>query len=336
MAAYNFKKHIKLYIVYGGLQYDIDISDISFSQTFTENSYEVKTLHDQSLMFEGSVINKANPANFEFSLPIIREPDFDILYDLAVDYDGTSSRKLLKTFDIYITTQLDTFKLTTCVITSASFKIEKSQPLGLSISGEAIKLTNSETLPLTSETRTTNPTYEIVRDLYVDLDSVSIPDSIYKATVELQNEINWLPYTTINNSLNTTDASTSMYPAFFTLEKRILAGSIGLYITDTNDTDLQQWSTAVPLRIRAGEDVSGAVRGFDFSMPLVSFTNRLAVSDVFTQAYDFRMLSNPTDLSTVISHTETLAYTEYFVSDGVGGFEQAYDLNTEQLFVRAL
>lgn len=32
--------------------------------------------------------------------------------------------------------------------------------------------------------------------------------------------------------------------------------------------------------------------------------------------------------------TVPVTYTEYFVSDGVGGFEQAYDSEAEQLFVK--
>ena len=59
--SHSFLRESKLYIVYGGNKYRIYTSTaISFSQTFAEDSYPVKTLHDQSKMFEGSTITKAN------------------------------------------------------------------------------------------------------------------------------------------------------------------------------------------------------------------------------------------------------------------------------------
>ena len=54
MATYNFKKEVSVSILYprtGGSQnrYLLDVNDISFSQTFAEKSYPVKTLHNQKL-----------------------------------------------------------------------------------------------------------------------------------------------------------------------------------------------------------------------------------------------------------------------------------------------
>ena len=65
MANYSFLKEAKVYIVYGTTKIQLDISSISFSQTFTEETRSVRTLHNQNNVFEGSVINTANPANFE-------------------------------------------------------------------------------------------------------------------------------------------------------------------------------------------------------------------------------------------------------------------------------
>ena len=74
--SHSFLRESKLYIVYGGNQYRIfTTTAISFSQTFAEDSYPVKTLHDQSKMFEGSTITKANQANFSFTVPLTIEKD---------------------------------------------------------------------------------------------------------------------------------------------------------------------------------------------------------------------------------------------------------------------
>ena len=67
--SYSFLRESKLYIVYNGVKYRIYTSSaITFNQTFAESSYSVKTLHDQSKMFEQSIINKANPASFSFDV----------------------------------------------------------------------------------------------------------------------------------------------------------------------------------------------------------------------------------------------------------------------------
>ena len=57
MPVYQFKRDSKVYLVDElNNQYNIDISDISFGQTFMEKSFEVKTIQSQDF-FEDSVIN---------------------------------------------------------------------------------------------------------------------------------------------------------------------------------------------------------------------------------------------------------------------------------------
>ena len=84
MANYNFKKEAVVHIVYGTSKYKIDISDISFSQTFREKSFAVKTLHNQS-SFEGSSINEANPAEFSLNTPLLSEERHKVVFDRLLD-----------------------------------------------------------------------------------------------------------------------------------------------------------------------------------------------------------------------------------------------------------
>ena len=84
--SYSFLRESKLYLVYGGTKYNIrTTSSITFNQTFAEDSYPVKTLHDQSKMFEGSTITKANPASFNIVVPLTVEKDESIVIDLLSD-----------------------------------------------------------------------------------------------------------------------------------------------------------------------------------------------------------------------------------------------------------
>ena len=77
MPTYNFKQEAEVYVVSGGT-HRIHVTDISFGQTFSEESYSVNTIHSPNNLFEASVINKANPANFSFSVPAIVESSYTI------------------------------------------------------------------------------------------------------------------------------------------------------------------------------------------------------------------------------------------------------------------
>ena len=271
--------------------------ELSFSQTFTDAGFTTKTIHTEDF-FESSSIKKANPANFSFVLPVLEETDFEIVKDKLVD---------CSTFDLYVETELDVFKLETAVLTSGTFEIQKMTPLTLSVSGEASKLTlvgSANTyavpgLPVAQSART----HLLNRELKVTLNSTDISTNIYSIKAELQNDINWTPYTTVNEALSVTSATNAMYPTVFTINKKTLAGSIGQYITDTTSSDLQDFTTGESLRIQAGESIhtSNPFPGIDINMASCSFTNRAKVEEVFTQSYDWRSTDNLTALSSIIT-----------------------------------
>ena len=63
MSGFNFLRESEVHIVYGSNRYNVKVTpELSFNQTFAEDAYSVKTLHNQSKMFEGATITKANPA----------------------------------------------------------------------------------------------------------------------------------------------------------------------------------------------------------------------------------------------------------------------------------
>ena len=246
MPSYNFLKEAEVFVVYSGSKHQIDVSSISFSQTFTEKSYSVKTLHNNKNLFDSSVINKANPADFELTFPLLKEGDFKTVFNLLVNYSGTTNK--IRTFDLYISTELDVFKLETAVITNGSFVIERSRPLSLTVSGEASKLSylglkSAVTIPGSSVSRSGTMTYMASPQLSVTLNS-SILSNIVSVSMEVQNNIDWNPYTTVHGALNTTSSANSMYPSDFTLKKRILGGSITTYVTEdkySGGLALQSW-----------------------------------------------------------------------------------------------
>jgi hypothetical protein len=146
-----------------------------------------------------------------------------------------------------------------------------------------------------SSTRGTR-TPQTIEHLTVSIDGTSLTEGIYNCSVELQNEIDWNPYETVNDALTigtTHNVDTTMYPSSFTLKKRILSGSVGQYVLSNFNSDVQSWKTGVPIVIKAGKS---ATQGFQFDLLNCSFTNRNNVADVFTQSYDWKMNDNPTAL----------------------------------------
>ena len=118
MSGFNFLRESELHIVQGSNRYNVKITPaLSFSQTFAEEAYEVKTLHDQTKMFQETSITKANPANFSFETHLTIEKDESIVLDLLTDYDTSSGEQLLKTFDLYLVSNTQTLKIEGCVIT---------------------------------------------------------------------------------------------------------------------------------------------------------------------------------------------------------------------------
>ena len=289
---------LALYNNPGVRQYSLEVGpQLSFSQTFTEDKHSVDTIHENKF-FDASTITKANPANFDFQLPVISETDFEIVRTKLID---------CTTFDLYVSTQQDVFKLENSVLTNGTFDIERLKPLSLSVTGQASKLTkvganNSYTIPGTIIEDSATRTHLISEEHTVTLGSSDISDSVFSVKAELQNDIQWTPYQTVNAGLDVTNAATAMYPSSFTINSKTLAGSIGRYLCDTTGADAQTFSTGTSLRIQAGKDlhVSNAYPGIDINMASCSFTNRAGVDEVFTQSYDWRFTDNSTDLLSVI------------------------------------
>jgi len=308
MANYSFLKEAKVYIVYGTTKKQLDISSISFSQTFTEETRSVKTLHNQNNMFEGSVINSANPANFEITTNLLIEDASKIVFDRLTDTNS---------FDLYIKTASDVFKLQTCVITNGTINIERLRPLSLSISGEASKLLTGQALPADLEvwsdakvateghsnpllrTSASSRTYNLCRDLSVSLGGVDIHDHLISVSIELQNELEWTPYKIVLNPEGTN------YPLQYALQGKVLAGNITRYLNDSTEAGAQSFAAGQSLRIKAGTNIGGVFKGIDLNTNNVTATTRITTDSVFTKSVDWRMVQNPASLGSVFTYYTT-------------------------------
>ena len=294
--SHSFLRESKLYIEYGGSKYRIyTTTAISFSQTFAEDSYPVKTLHDQSKMFEGSTITKANPAQFSFTVPLTVEKDESIVMDLITDLVATSESDIehqqLKSFNMFIQTGSSTFKVENCVVTSANFAFNPREQFTVAVEGQGTKLTrvgdesfNLGTIQSESSTRTPLLTYPVVT-----VDSLDM-SSIIGVTLQIQNDISWTPFETLQNSLAVTNSSNAMFPSAYTVEKRIVSGAINQYQTDNNITQFDDFSTNSNITI-AAKTLSGNTF-WQIQINPAMYTARLNVAEAYTQSYDFRSTDN--------------------------------------------
>jgi len=319
MPAFNFQKNTKLALVLPGTQvYEVyPENGISFGQTFTEDSSPVNTVQapQQSALhspqyFERSTIVKANPASFSFTVNLAKEStnSAKVLFDRAIFHD---------VFHLYFIADESTFKLENCVITNVSFIIARNSILKMEIQGEAEKLirsasNNTNNLPQTtfsnfigtlSETFVSPPSpyTRIIPKIEVLLDSTDITESVFGISAELQNEVEWNGYDTVQAGLNVTDNSNAMYPSGFTVDKKIFSGNIRQYLEDGSESTFLNFDKDATLRIKAGETYSGSFAGLDFNMGNISYTNRVTAGSLYTQSFDWRLTQNGT-LSTILSY----------------------------------
>ncbi len=302
MTAYNLLRESSVHIVHNGSRYLIKTTpEVSFSQTFAEDAYEVKTLHDQTKMFQGTTITKANPANFSFAVHLTQEKDESIVKSLLTDYDTSNGEQLLKSFDLYIVTGESTFKLEGCVITQGEFNLAKGSPLILNVSGAAKKLSRagnaSYSLPgsLVSASSTRTPTLSLID---VEVDSVDVPN-LAATTLQVQNNINWTPFETLQNSLSVTNAGNAMYPTTYTLGDRVVSGNITQYITSNNSATFQSFDTSANVGIKTIVNNSNFLNA---NLTGCMFTKRGTVAEAYTQTIDFRLVNSPANLGTIITY----------------------------------
>tara|TARA_Y100000389_G_C17443642_1_gene510207 strand:+ start:496 stop:1443 length:948 start_codon:yes stop_codon:yes gene_type:complete len=312
MPAFNFTKNTKLALVLPGTQvYEVfPETDISFGQTFTESTSSVNTIHSPQY-FERSTIVKANPASFSFTVNLAKEStnSADVLFDRAIAHDA---------FHLYFISDESTFKLENCVITNVSFTIARNSLLKMQIEGEAEKLirsasNNTNNVPqitfnnfigTLSETFVSTPSTltRIIPKIEVTLASaVDITSCVFGVSAELQNEVKWTGYETVNQGLNVTDNTNAMYPSGFTVSQKIFSGNIRRYLQDGTESTLLNFDKDISLRIKAGDTYSGSFAGLDFNMPNVSYTNRVSAGSLYTQSFDWRLTTNST-LSTILQY----------------------------------
>jgi hypothetical protein len=275
-------------------------------------------------MFEGSKITKAEPASFSFDIPLTIEKDESIVLDLATDLVGNTGNpessastrhnateagvniQQLKSFDIYVQTGSSTFKLEGALITGATFDFVPQNQFTLRIEGKGKKLTRagdeSFTIPGVAQSESSTRTPLIVYPV-ISADSLNMT-SILSVNLQIQNQINWVPFENIHNSESVTNSSNALFPSAYTMGKRTISGEIRQYQTDNNITQFDDFSTNSNISLKAIKvgQAAGATPFLQWDINPASYTARMEPGEVYRQTYDYRSLDNTGTLNASITN----------------------------------
>lgn len=274
---YNFKKNSKLYLVQNGLKYKIEIyPDFSASQTFDEQGYRRKTLHDQAAVHDHAVIVKASPANFSFTVPFFDQPSVQKEIELATTY----TNGVVSSFDLYIESDNLIYKIEKAVFETTTFNIARDAPITVSLSGSGSKISKVASIPGTLQS-TPSRTNTRVSTMQVQIGGVTM-SAVVNLNIEIENGITWIKNDTIHESLT----GNIIYPTSYVLSDRQVRGSVSHFITTENQNDLQDESTESSLAIAINSTL------LTFSLPSVVFTRRTEFGDLVARVYDYRLNTN--------------------------------------------
>lgn len=341
MALYHFLENTKVYLqVSSGLVHKLDITPegVKFSQTFTEKTFNQKTLQSQSSLVKQGVFKRANPASFSFTLPLLKENDFDFVFNLLVDLNSSNN---LDSFNLFFINENKVFTLETCVFQSGNFLIDKTKPLAIQLSGAAAKLVAAKSsinivdsngvvdlsnvtqkggLTFTNDkvqSRSATRTFLPLTEAQVQFSSEygttggASQHSLFSCNLELQNSIQWVKTNTLLDSINTTDSSNIVYPSSFVLKGRSLAGNCKFYMPTEDDTNFvdeynsglnQKFVENQKFTLSAFSRISGVNYGIQFS-DTVNYTSRVSSGPFYAMDLDYRLSSNTNTISNILTYT---------------------------------
>lgn len=281
---YNFKRNSKLYLVYEGLKYRLEIyPDLSVSQTFNEQGVPRKTLHDQTALHEHAVIVKANTASFSFTVPFFDQTTIQKELELSTSY----TNGVAPYFDLYIESDNIIYKLEKAVFETTTFNLSRDTPITVSLAGSGSKISQVTSIPGTLQSDQSR-SYTRVSSLEVIIDNTTL-SSVTNINIEVDNKITW----TKNDTIDQTLAGNIVYPTSFVLSGREVKGSTSHFVTEDNKSQLVDNSTSATLLLKVNSTL------LQFNLPSVVFTRRDELNDLIVRTYDFRLNTNSQNIKPI-------------------------------------
>ena len=302
--ALNFARDTDVYLYHGNSYYKLHVSQIEFDQAFQQDSYKTKTIDKPTNLVDASKITAANVANFNITLPMVDESSTyqHIILQLLL----SNTNNTLDTFTLYVdpstSNEADSYRrmyqISNCVLTSGSFTIGNNAVMQLQVTGQASQVSriNYSSFNIGNYTTFDSLTYAVSKIINVTVDG-SLLEGIFGVALEVQNNISWTKNKTLQNSLDILGHSQTVYPASFVFTERVVSGSITQYIGNSLAaySNIQTWKENIAVRIQAG--LASNNFQLDAQLSPCSFTNRVTPTEIYSQAYDYRMMGHPSNLN---------------------------------------
>lgn len=274
---YNFKKNSKVFLVHNGLRYKVEIyPDLSASQTFDEQNFRRKNLHNLADLHDHAVIVKANAANFSMTVPVFDQASIQKELELSSLYTNGEA----VSFDLYIESDNTIYKLEKCVFETTTYNLGRNEVLTATLAGSASRLIKVASIPGTLQSV---PAREFVKITeFCGIIGSTTLNAVVNANIEIVNNVEWIK----NDTVHDATIGTVSYLQNYVLTGRELRGSFTHYLTTENEDELSDFSTTLPIELSVNSNF------LVFDLPSAVFTRRQEFGDVFTRTYDFRLNTN--------------------------------------------
>ncbi len=281
--AITFQQGTKLIIDDGTDRYLIAVSSATASQSFTESSRAVKTIHNP-VVVEDTFTTAKGSANLSFSCYIGDGEAEDSILELfgfvwsAGKYVLSTNNNTVNTADIYIDAGNTVYKLDTCVGENISFKLSRKELLSIDVSAKAVELIAGVPLPTNGVLHQQN-----LASLYNN--TINIPgfSDVVTVTCELTRDIRWLSQKSIH------DIGSIYLPRNPVLGTLSMSGSITRNKKDNNNS---YSNSGVPITIEYGDT-------FKINLDQCNTTDRWDLGEVHKNVTDYKLM--PTASNTYIT-----------------------------------
>ena len=84
------------------------------------------------------------------------------------------------------------------------------------------------------------------------------------------------------------------------MKGRVVSGNITQFFTTPNQSEFQTFNTNTSIRVKTIRPNGNVF--LDANLSGCMFTKRSSLGEVFTQTYDYRLVTSPADLGTIITY----------------------------------
>lgn len=236
-------------------------SDLSFSQVYTEEKLEKKTLHNPENLIASGFTSSLNPGNFNFTIPLIDTVIARALADVLMD---------LRPQVLYFENEGLVFRLNNCIVQSIVFNFSKEAISTITVSG-SYSIGQTSSVPAGALLVGTMYTY--IQELSINIASVGIT-GITSLNIEVANTVTWLQNQTMHDSAPIARAN-------FVIPERVISATV----VANQNMSLPSYNDEANTIITINSNLSNFLI-FNLNPSIVTTRNQL--DDVIKTGYDIR------------------------------------------------